>query len=699
MLIGRSTGANALPQDVVVLEGVVREDRNMTISPPLPLSQQILAWILRAMGYAESLQGAISPGTLKNARRGVPILRSWDGLANRLFDLLGASPDPERRAEIRKFLRSFDDRISALPPLADLSLEQRLHMPLSLCIHTVGLRLGALAACKASTTNTPIEEWLWLVEPFDRRFFGRLVSYLVELKLPQASTEQKKALLAPAVEWRTFERWKSGEVSVPNASELELLEECLGADAEMILRAARMAVVFREDLSGWFGEERTHTWMSSVAQVARVSAMLLSRREHVDSLLRWYCDDLRGAKGQVLHAQMKPFLSRSLRDLSPSELACVFAAEAVSLEGTAMGSHEVRDWAIGVMVLVPDFRTTMLVYSLLGNPMRSVVSHADQISLIREHWKLLGLLNGVSAGSSEPIRRADGEVLHLSRGARAAAGRLLKKLSAFPSEIDLSAEQDFRRIVIEMFGCAGVAEMERLEDAPSRLMSRMLDAKLEEALPDAIVAANRHFCYSRARRLAESGDQSGALHWFARARDMGGSWTDGEINDALCMLAALAHYALDLMRVLRESRRANPCGSSATEVRDGILNGVGVAEQLVEQIMRGGNAPSGSHMSLATLVVVIPLVIRCSLLREEIEEADVEVPLSKVKPLVEELETCLQRHPTHGRAWAVRALAEWVERDEIPASMERTVIHYGAAAFLDSEMRRIEADFGPPREA
>jgi hypothetical protein len=49
-------------------------------------------------------------------------------------------------------------------PAGELSLEERLHVPLTLAIAQVGIRLGALVALVARRADQ-IEQWSWLLRP------------------------------------------------------------------------------------------------------------------------------------------------------------------------------------------------------------------------------------------------------------------------------------------------------------------------------------------------------------------------------------------------------------------------------------------------------------------------------------------------------------------------------------------------------
>ncbi|HEX2691640.1 MAG TPA: hypothetical protein VHN14_33745 [Kofleriaceae bacterium] len=261
----------------------------------LPLSQQVIAWIMRGLGYDELAPREVSRGvsrsTLKNAQRGDMILRAWPDLIDGVLELLGRDP-AEGRVILQQALKHWDEMISRLPPASGLSLAERLHAPLVRAIPEVGIRLGALVASLAlatepsssqpSSTQAAIKPWLWLVEPLDSRFFGKVVDRLLERRFPGMSNEERKEFVErdtrdgdQAVAWRTIERWHSGEIEVPNTKGFAALGKVLGEGAEPILRLARLAAQLRKSLCDWIGEDAAAQWLRQVATVGQIAAQFL----------------------------------------------------------------------------------------------------------------------------------------------------------------------------------------------------------------------------------------------------------------------------------------------------------------------------------------------------------------------------------------------------------------------------------------
>ena len=92
---------------------------NMATTTILPLSQQVLAWSVQALGYDEAhipTGAEVSAGTLKSARRGRPIPRSWEGVvgvAGRAFGWSNGLPE-ELAASLLPALREWDRRVSEI---------------------------------------------------------------------------------------------------------------------------------------------------------------------------------------------------------------------------------------------------------------------------------------------------------------------------------------------------------------------------------------------------------------------------------------------------------------------------------------------------------------------------------------------------------------------------------------------------------
>ena len=136
--------------------------------PPLPLSQQVLSWIIRALGYGDNATTSVgvSSSTLKNAASGKVIPASWDDLAKAAVRSVGTRPDPDPAAlaELGRWLRRWDERVGRIPAPTGFTDAEKLHMLLQWAIPQVGIRLGAIAVVGATRTGWPVDEWLGLTD-------------------------------------------------------------------------------------------------------------------------------------------------------------------------------------------------------------------------------------------------------------------------------------------------------------------------------------------------------------------------------------------------------------------------------------------------------------------------------------------------------------------------------------------------------
>jgi len=303
--------------------------------PPLPLSQQVLAWALGALGYADasSVNLGVSSGTLKSARRGTVIPRGWEDLVEIVLRLVRNAPE-EKRSEARAFLRAglrqWDEMVGRMHPASGLSLEERLHVPLTLAIPQVGIRLGALVALVVRRADQ-IEQWSWLLRPFDKTFFGKVVDELFRHQLEEPTSDAKRTLLEDKtdIHWRTFERWRSGQTPVPNVQNVVALGSMFGGVAEALLRIARLAAVLGKDLREWIGEAAFDEWALAVAQMGQSAARSLSSSSDVTALLQCAHLALEGPHGDRVHANLRVLLPREEKERSRDELSARLA-EAVA---------------------------------------------------------------------------------------------------------------------------------------------------------------------------------------------------------------------------------------------------------------------------------------------------------------------------------------------------------------------------------
>jgi hypothetical protein len=697
---------------------------------PLPLSQQVLAWLLVALGFATD--APVSAGTLKNAQRGRRIAQKWEDLAAGFLALLEEEQHREARSANRlpeyleqrrmreqqmfALLHQWDELVGSLPAAGDLSLAERLNTPLRLLIPQLGVRLGALAVIVAARRQAPLADCMWLVEPLDRRFFGRVVRTLLDDRFSGTTNEQLKGVVGDTVDWRTIERWFAGDVDVPNTDHLVHFGDLLGDRAEWILRGARLAAKLRVDLHASIGEPMTTDLAQAIAAFARSSAALLSSRAGLTALLGWFHEELTGANAAAVHANLTPFLPPDLRDRPAPELAGDFAAASTLSERSPL-----VPWVLTTTLLAVHPRLIAEVCPGPGGDLRALLAMADVRRVVESMWSLLMVLGAVERGDAAAFKTADGRpaVELIPPAAREKARRLRTDALRFTTELPEAhptIDLELVEVLIEVFGPSALGSLVDLPAAFNEHLTSLIAPTAEPALPDELVAESASLSLARARRLAESGDSHLALQWYGRARACGAPRSAAEADDLLAMLAAIGHTCVDQVRRLRAALRDDAAAEAMTEgdltmAIQTLQMAADLGEKLLAATLQLGYAPAGTHARLAQLVEIVPLAIRVALLRDDASE-DGDAGYEAVRALVEEAVACLERQPAQGRGWAIVALwerlcallpaevaAERRARDARVAALTKQVTHHGSGDFLESQWTGILADLGLTEDA
>lgn len=678
----------------------------MTQLPPLPLSQQVLAWALGALGYADasSVNLGVSSGTLKSARRGTVIPRGWESLVEVVLRLVRDVPGEARseaRAILHAGLRGWDEMVGRMQTAEELSLEERLHAPLTLAIPQVGIRLGALVALVARRADQ-LDQWSWLLRPFDKRFFGKVVDELFRHELEEPTTDAKRSLLEGKtnIHWRTFERWRSGKTPIPNVQNVVELGRMFGGGAEVLLRIARLAAVLGRDLREWIGKTAFDEWTTAVAETGQRAARSLASPAGVITLLQYFRQALEGPHGDRVHDNLRPLLPREESKCSRSELSACLAEAAAGDAAEEILHRSLARWAVlWTSISIEPWRS-LNVGSTGAAALAGLSGFMDPAYCIEQMWGLRVLFHMVAEGRLS-ITGADGASLDLpiSAAAQEAARRWLENSLGFQGSADeplIDAEITF--VLSEIFGGETVAAWMRSAFQPRML--GVLDPALETVLPDELVLAIPRFCFARARRLAEAGDLRGAFEWLGRLPHFGPATAGAEINELVTALAAVVHAQLDHMRPLRVALRTNTDGLDRDFMVKALLEGARSAELIIERILQLGRAPEGSPAWLEPLVAAASLANRTALLRVELGRDDEGIAPEAVRQLVERLARCLEQQPTYGRGWAMLALwlALYGEQDE-EAQAKKQAAHFGAGDFFEREAERIDDDLGLSEDA
>ena len=166
--------------------------------PPLPLSQQILAWVLQALGLDTP---GVSRSTRRSALSGKPIQRRWEDLVVAFLESLGGIKDG-RELVAQGLARRWDQAVSELPTV-ELTMAERLHAPLQLAAPQLGIRLGVLACLVAGKTQRRGSDCLWITRPFDDNYFGSVFMALCRHRFKGATNLELAEKFDKKLDWRT----------------------------------------------------------------------------------------------------------------------------------------------------------------------------------------------------------------------------------------------------------------------------------------------------------------------------------------------------------------------------------------------------------------------------------------------------------------------------------------------------------------
>jgi len=637
----------------VVVEAFARQTKAMPTKTLLPLSQQILAWIIDALGYRNAgvTRLGVSAGTLKNARQGRPVPQSWGDLVDGFFRVF-EPPEAVNIDELVESLRSWDARVSGLSLVGDLPLEKRLVTVFLLAIPEVASRLGSLAACCAASTSSDIGSCMWLVRPFDRGFFGAALEWILRQSRPEWKTwEDRLDGLEDAVNKRTVERWRSGAIDVPSPKAIEKIVERLGPKAELVLRFARAVSVLRRDLLGggdhmpWLGE----------AKVSLVSGL--------------------PALGQITN----------------EEAAERFGMLADSLCDSSVTS-EARTIATWVMFVAPPPEILRGIARVAGAPGMFELSVVDKLQFIEGVWNLIILLRVLRDDGKEITVLRDGEfvpVLDLAPNLRELGIELLDGLSSFFASD--GGDDLFLRFVAELqrvFG--GDVGDDGHVLVPPGLMRAVAD-RYRELLPDDVVQKlplaeimkSRSLQIRRARLAAQAGDTAGAFAILPKAERAPSERERKELAELFC---AVAHNNLDDVRIV--VAEVDSQGEREEALLERVLRLVDTIEKVAAIILQQfmTEDPRDERLSLR---LRLSIELRTALLRERLCGV---LPSTTLVQLHERLEVVAAEAETDGRLWATLAVSGEVLDAGSTKIWRKLAVHHGSEAYLDEVEARLAGD-------
>jgi len=675
----------------------------MTAVPktPFPLSQQIIAWVLQALGYEQlSAPDYVSHSTLKSAQRGAMIPRSWQKLVDGVLELLGKDLEAHR-GEVQQALEHWDEIVAKLPPDSGLSLAERLHAPLMRAIPEVGIRFGALAALLSFLTEERLDKWLWLVEPLDGRIFGKVVQTLFRLRFPDKTRDQIRELVEhgdgeeekKVVDWRTVERWLSGDTEVPGIEIPVRLGEVLGEDAESILRIARLAARFHQSLCKWIGDDAAAEWTRAVADVAQTMAPGLSDPAQIARILKELQTSLTSSIGEDMYQFLRPLLPAA-QEWSRHALAERVGQAAQRCEAGSM-EDAVALWLVtstlrfGRSVLVPIalFRMDHVPHPLHMASFERYV-HLD--------WDLRVAMKAL-ANLDAPLKRGDGTIIEISEVQREAIrGWEQASLRFLASDQDPMQGIHIWSVFIEVFGQKAIDGFMARSQRGIDPFGLLLDPAIEENLPEDTVRTSLSLSLARARRLLKRGDWDGAVPWFPDLRKLEWPLSGTEVEGLMAIWAAIAHHMIGRYSRLRRLLRIIP-NRDEEQVRALIATpelsaAMDIIAKRVDDILKVGEVVGPR---LEALVHALPVAIRAAILCEELSCEHERLNAEALGHLGEQLRQRVEAHPTHGRGWAL--LAIWYNCSGQPdeeAAATKLAVHFGAGQALEEEWARIDDDLG-----
>lgn len=642
--------------------------------PPLPLSQQVLAWTLQGLGL-ESRE--FSRSTRRTALSGQPIQRRWDDLVIGFLKALGGVKDGRERGA-KELARRWDHAVSELPSL-DLTLGERLQVPLQLAVPQFGVRLGVLACILAAQTEGRVADYVWITRPFADDYFGRVFLALCRYKWKGASDLELAAKFAEKLDWRTVEHWRAGDTTLPSVGAVAVSEEVLGARSGAALRAARLAAALRASLLDWVGPEALGDFSDATATVAQRTAETLCVPEYRARLLAGLAADLRGAGSEEVLGVVRPWLPLKA-DVTAEE-----AADFVTASTPALG------WLLPLLLAVPTPQLIADVAVVLGTPGLVLAFAADSVQVVKQAWLRRAVIKVAAGGTAEPALRGDGSVLELDPAIRDLAKRYLAQPLRCRRSVDDIDETPVLAALLAATG--GTLEANALEGALSSLLQMGVEAHLD----DDAVAGSAPLSLARATRLAKGGDPYGAMAWFRIAGERGAFRSLATLIQAADTVAGVCHAVLDACRPMRAVWQTTPADDPDRQVGSETLRGtVATIERLVTVVFP---VEANDVLVWTEPDVFVPLAalhLRLAVLREEIDPEG-QYLASMCQLLSAKADGLLARHVAHGRLWAIRTMAA-TDAGEYQRLAKRTV-HFGGGDFLATASARIDEDLGLTRDA
>lgn len=689
--------------------------RDVDLSTPLPLAQQIIAWLIQALGYEPEKVGSngASGTTWKHARRGRMICRSWNTLVKDVCDLLKLSKDaPEA---LPGLLREWDGYVSSLrsPPL---DVGDRLLPMMRLAVPRLGVRLGAAMALACVVTGKPASEWKWLCDPLAPEVFRTVLKLVLTTLRPDWMTWTgggKERGKINEVNPKTIRRWDRGVV--PGPQNISTLIEEIGKSSEVPLRWARAAMVARRDLEGWVGKEAADSWREAVRSVAMsIGPELATDPRAVPRIAELWTESLADAPDLKLAEEVAGILRLADISITCETVESWLRTIAEGPTAELPLDHQKVRAVLLLSVVLPHPQIVAATYTHLDPQRALIVAVADHRTVLGGEWLLRWQLRSIER--REPIRRQDPgspeERVPITEMTRDAARHLLIEGGTFIRSASAIGDEPWETaaytLLAGIFGISSAQYAVAKGEAEMASSYLLLDARAEILQPESVVCKVPKFALARARRLASSGDVSGAMETI-KSLDITSYEPDTrERKDLAYFLSELAHHALDeaysLLRIGHEELQSVGLIDGASSLQAlGTIMGEGVdsilasSDQLLDAAVRWIAPRSLTSPQIEAVVLSIPYHLRRERLLRALERPPYGAPktVSLVESLIEHAERC----PNDGEVYAMLALAQRLEGSAsawVPRDVEHRCEHLGMTALRDRWWMRIQRDLTSP---
>lgn len=683
----------------------------MSISLPLPLSQQILAWLVQALGLetGRSRGPRLSSGTLKGARLGKIIARSWHVLVSEVIALLGLPPvTPALWPDL---LRRWDAAVSAMRAPA-LDPRDALLPILRMAFPRIGVRLGALTALACSASGASQDRWEWLCDPLDPHLPRRVLEGLLTVYRPKWRTwEQRYEGLAGAVDQRTIEKWNAGAILGPKV--IAKIAAAVHPKVVGPLRWARAAMVLRRDLEETVGATAVASWREAVRQVGISTLAALTDPSAVSRVAEFWTEEIAQSTTPEVSVVLESVARMAGVESRADDTApWLQRAAAARYGGTSPKKAEIHAVLL-LTILQPHVRLLSATLEHGGSQSAHALASADLGRWLAGEWELLALLRHLARG--EPIQRQQGSgpttTCPIPDEVREAAKFKLEDAARFIQvRTDLARSNEADTTVCS-FLLDGNADEVRA--AFSALMVELplavIDRGMERSMSEEDLRVLPAFALARVKRLAEAGDVPGALS-ILQTLDFTRQLPDTQSRrDLAGALIALAHNHLDALyeharewRTLRaalvEDPDASALGAELTRLAASIGSVCAGLDRLCVGATQCLTPSSPAGWPIEALVMSFPYLLRRDRLLATLDCGGGRAQSAHV--VAEMLVAHTQKTPNDGEVAAMLAVSRRLGGPvDVPPDIDKRCEHLGTAALRDRWCARLERDLALTMDA